>query len=109
MKAPTRRYRSTDADEALIDRAIAVYQPDSPTPLTREDGREIIYNLSGAFGLLLRWKRAQLAKAAKAARTPAPPIVAETAAPAETTKAPTPRRRVRKPRAKKARTPKRKS
>ncbi len=50
-------------DEAFLDRTIAVWQPLSPTPLTREDAREIIENAVGFYGTLIRW--AQEAQAAK--------------------------------------------
>ena len=42
-----------DAD--FLDRTIAVWQPLSPKPLTREDAREIIENAVGFYGTLIRW------------------------------------------------------
>ena len=42
-----------DAD--FLDRTIAVWQPLSPKPLTREDAREIIENAVGFYSTLIRW------------------------------------------------------
>ncbi len=39
--------------EALIDDALAVFQPMSERPLTRDDAREAIDNLVNAFLILL--------------------------------------------------------
>lgn len=44
--------------EKLIDDTLAVWQPLSPRPLSREDAREIRENLTGFFLLLLRWQAA---------------------------------------------------
>jgi hypothetical protein len=41
--------------EELIDRTVAFWQPYSSRPLTREDDRQILENLTGFFGVLLRW------------------------------------------------------
>ena len=43
--------------ERLIDEAIELFQPKSPTPLTREDGREIVENLTGFFTTLIAMKK----------------------------------------------------
>ena len=43
--------------EELISEVIDIFQPHSPAPLTREDGREIYENLTGFFGTLLRVHR----------------------------------------------------
>ena len=42
-------------DAEFLDRTIAVWQPLSPKPLTREDAREIIENAVGFYGTLIRW------------------------------------------------------
>ncbi|MCB9743881.1 MAG: hypothetical protein H6740_14880 [Alphaproteobacteria bacterium] len=57
--APPRRI--TD-DEALIGKTLAHFQPMTTRQLGREDAREIIYNLSGAFTLLMQWRQAELAE-----------------------------------------------
>jgi hypothetical protein len=43
--------------EAMISEVIDIFQPHSPAPLTREDGREIYENLTGFFSTLLRIHR----------------------------------------------------
>ena len=43
--------------ERLIDEAIELFQPLSPDPLTREDGREIYENLTGFFTTLIAMKQ----------------------------------------------------
>lgn len=53
-------------DPDFLDQTIAVWQPLSPKPLTREDAREIIENAVGFYGTLIRW-----ALEAKPAETPA--------------------------------------
>ena len=40
--------------EALVDRALELFQPMSARPLTRDDAREAIDNLVGAYLILLR-------------------------------------------------------
>ena len=42
--------------EDLIDLAIEVYQPRTSRKLTREDGREILENLSNFFHVLQDWE-----------------------------------------------------
>ena len=49
-------------EEEFLDRAIEVFQPYSPTELTREDAREITANVTGLFGILLQLKKARLAR-----------------------------------------------
>ena len=46
-------------DDDLINRTIAVWQDQAKRPLTREDGREIIENMTGFFRLLQEWDRAE--------------------------------------------------
>jgi hypothetical protein len=45
----------------FIDETIAIWQKRSKRPLTREDGREIIENMTGFFRVLLEWDRAERA------------------------------------------------
>ncbi len=60
--SPKRRNRKADeSHEALVDRALALYQPRTARPLDREDGREIIHNLSGFLSVLAEWKRREIA------------------------------------------------
>jgi len=49
-------------EEAFLDRTIEVFQPYSPTELTREDDREIAANVTGLFGILLQLKKARIAR-----------------------------------------------
>lgn len=48
--------------EAVYHEMAQLFQPLSPRELTVEDGRQIVFNLSGAFGLLLKWKKAKVAR-----------------------------------------------
>jgi hypothetical protein len=48
-----RRSAQPPSREQLIDDVIEVFQPRSPVPLTREDGREMYQNLTGFFNTLL--------------------------------------------------------
>lgn len=41
--------------EDFLDQTIAVWQPYSDRPLSREDAREIVENVSGFFRVLLEW------------------------------------------------------
>ena len=43
------------ADPDFLDQTIAVWQPLSLEPLTREDAREIVQNAVGFYGTLIRW------------------------------------------------------
>jgi hypothetical protein len=51
----------------LIDQTIAIWQKRTERKLTREDGREIIENISGFFSILQEWERKE--RAAQRART----------------------------------------
>ena len=51
------RAKLNQSREVLIDEVIEIFQPRSPEPLTREDGREIYENLTGFFNTLLAIKR----------------------------------------------------
>ncbi len=67
MESPPRssnRKAATSAQEGLIDRALALYQPRTRRELTREDGREMVHNLAGFLSVLAGWKRRELANAA---------------------------------------------
>ena len=41
----------------LTARAVTIFQRRSPRPLSEEDGRESLRNLTGFFAELLSWKR----------------------------------------------------
>lgn len=43
----------------LIDQTIEVWQRRAHRQLTREDGREIIENMTGFFKILQEWRRAE--------------------------------------------------
>jgi hypothetical protein len=45
----------------FIDETIAIWQKRTTRRLTREDGREIIENMTGFFRILLEWDRAERA------------------------------------------------
>ena len=51
----------------FIDQTIAVWQKRTERNLTREDGREIIENISGFFSILQEWERKE--RAAERTRT----------------------------------------
>lgn len=46
-----------EKDSDLISRTIEVWQPYSDKPLTEEDAREIIRNISGFFDILASWDK----------------------------------------------------
>jgi hypothetical protein len=48
------------ANDNLIDRTIAVWQPRSRRKLNREDARQIVENISGFFRVLSDWSRAEI-------------------------------------------------
>jgi hypothetical protein len=48
--------------EDFIDQTIAIWQPRTKRQLTREDGREIIENMTGFFRILQEWDRIDRAK-----------------------------------------------
>jgi len=52
----------------LIDQTIAIWQPRTERRLTREDGREIIENITGFFTILQEWERKE--RAAQSANLP---------------------------------------
>jgi hypothetical protein len=52
----------SDESSDLIDQTLAVWQSRTTRPLGREDGREIIENMTGFFRILQEWDRAGEAK-----------------------------------------------
>ena len=44
-------------EEALLDQALALFQPRYAERLGREDAREIVESLTGFFGVLRDWER----------------------------------------------------
>ena len=57
MSTPLARPAPSGFTEAQLDECIEVFQPDSPRPLTHEDAREILHNLTGALQILRGWRR----------------------------------------------------
>jgi hypothetical protein len=54
----------------FIDQTIAIWQKRTERKLTREDGREIIENITGFFSILQEWKRKErAAEQAKSSRS----------------------------------------
>lgn len=45
----------TNRERDIIDRTIEVFQPRAATPLSREDGREMLSNVTGFFKVLSEW------------------------------------------------------
>ena len=63
----------------LLDDTIAIWQPRAKRPLSREDAREILENLTGFFSVLREWQLAEQAaesskqkRSRKCAESPAP-------------------------------------
>jgi hypothetical protein len=55
----------------FIDQTIAIWQTRTERRLTREDGREIIENITGFFTILDEWERKErIGKSAKPALSP---------------------------------------
>lgn len=54
------------------DSIIAIWQPASPRPLTREDAREIAANVVGFFTLLQQWAEQDAALGAPTVEAPVP-------------------------------------
>jgi hypothetical protein len=55
----------SDEGSNFIDQTLAVWQSRTARPLSREDGREIIENMTGFFRILQEWERAERANGAK--------------------------------------------
>lgn len=72
MAVPRSPRKPGGYSDELIDEALAVFQPRTSRTLTREDGRQIVHNLSGYFQTLLEWKRAARTTRAKASSTQRP-------------------------------------
>lgn len=53
----------TSASSNLLDLTVQAFQPLSRRPLTRENAREIVRNVAGAYSILLRWDRRARASA----------------------------------------------
>ena len=55
------RMESAASDESgdLIDHTVALWQKHTKRTLSREDGREIIENITGFFRILSEWDRAE--------------------------------------------------
>jgi len=51
---------SNAANDNLINRTIALWQPRLRRALSREDARQIAENVTGFFELLAEWSRAEL-------------------------------------------------
>ena len=45
-------------DDDLIDRTLETWQPRVDHPLSRDDARQIIENVSGFFSILAEWAKA---------------------------------------------------
>jgi hypothetical protein len=56
---------ASSANSSLLDETIATWQPRASRPLTREDARQIIENMTGFFNVLRDWDRAERAAAAE--------------------------------------------
>jgi hypothetical protein len=52
--------RSRAANDNLIDRTIALWQPRLRRDLSREDARHIVENVTGFFNILTEWSRAEV-------------------------------------------------
>jgi hypothetical protein len=52
------------ANDNLIDRTIALWRPRLRRDLSREDGRQIVENVTGFFSILHEWSRAESVAAA---------------------------------------------
>lgn len=53
-----------EAQQDFIDETLAFWQPRTSRRLTREDAREIAYNVTGFFRLLHAWAQADAARSA---------------------------------------------
>jgi hypothetical protein len=62
----------SDEGGDLIDRTIAIWQQRTTRTLSREDGREIIENMTGFFRVLQEWDRAERAAPNKIERSQGP-------------------------------------
>jgi hypothetical protein len=53
----SRTQRKPEFSAELLDETTRIWQPLSRRTLTREDGREIMENMTGFFRTLIEWKR----------------------------------------------------
>jgi hypothetical protein len=58
------------ANDNLIDRTRQVWQPRLGRDVSREDARQITQNVTGFFGILAEWSRAEKLAAPNDAATP---------------------------------------
>ncbi len=56
--------------EKLLDRTREIWQPRLGRDLTDEDARQIMHNVTGFFGVLAEWARAERREAANDAGAP---------------------------------------
>jgi hypothetical protein len=64
------RFSVEQYSELLLDETIAIWQPYSKRPLSREDARQILENMTGFFQTLLNWDAADRAKSPSGASSP---------------------------------------
>ena len=64
---------SDAANDNLTDRTRQIWQPRLGRDLSREDARQIVENLTGFFGVLAEWSRAELPVPANDDAKPAAP------------------------------------
>lgn len=67
IEAACRGIDISSGREDFIEQTLATWQPRTKRQLTREDGREIIENMTGFFRILREWDRAE--RAAKNPKT----------------------------------------
>jgi hypothetical protein len=60
------------ANMDFLDQTIAIWQPRTDRPLTREDAREIAHNVVGFFHVLREWAEEEKRSAGSADSSPAP-------------------------------------
>jgi hypothetical protein len=65
---------SPAANDNLIERTCRLWQPRIGRDLNREDARQIAENVTGFFGILAEWSRAERLAAANDNK---PPVVAD--------------------------------
>ena len=63
---------SSAANDDLIDRTIALWEPRCQRDLSCEDARQIIENVTGFFSILHEWSRAEAVAAANDNRERSP-------------------------------------
>ena len=68
---------SDPANDNLIDRTIALWQPRLRRDLSREDARRIVENVTGFFKLLAEWSRVEMPSPANDNDTQVRVLVAE--------------------------------